>query len=471
MSGIADRLRAALGARVHTDPETLAAHRRDYWARAEIADLTGHGPPPPAAVVRPESTEQVATVLRLCRDARVPVVPFGGGSGVCGGVESRPEVVVLSTRALDGLVTLDSRELRASFRAGTMGGDAERRVASEGLTIGHWPQSVELSTVGGWVATRAAGQFSTRYGSIEDLVLALEVVLPDGRILRSAETPRAAAGPDLRQWFMGSEGTLGVVTEVTFSLRPQPESRRLAAFHFPTLESGLEAIRRFIRVGWQPPVVRLYDERESRRQFAAQCPEGRCLLLLVHEGPTGAVTAEAAGVDALCRAEQGEPADPKAVEHWLEHRNQVPSFRELLERGLVVDTIEVAATWDRVSGLYRAVVASLRELPEVALASAHSSHSYRSGTNLYFTFAARVEDRTRMAAIYDECWRRTMRATHAAGGGIAHHHGIGRVRRAYLRDEIGDVGVALLRALKRSLDPDDLLNPGVLLPEPAANAP
>lgn len=461
---LVSRLRKALGGRVLTDDETLTAHRRDYWALAELRDLIGQGAPQPLAVVRAESVDDVATTLKMCRAARVPVIPFGGGSGVCGGIEARPDCVVLSTRGLDGLVSLDPRNLTASFRAGTMGGEAERRVQKEGLTIGHWPQSVELSTVGGWVATRAAGQFSTAYGSIEDLVLALEVVLPDGEVLRTRETPRAAAGPDLRQIFMGSEGTLGVVTEVTFSLRPLPESRELAAFHFATLDEGLDAIRRFMRAGWRPPVVRLYDAIESRRQFPKTCPEGRNMLLLVHEGPSGAVSAEVAGVAALCVEEGGVAAEASAVEHWLEHRNQVPSFRELNERGLVVDTIEIAATWDRVMPVYDAVVASLRELPEVVLASAHSSHSYRSGTNLYFTFAARVEDKEQMPAIYQECWRRTMRATIANGGGIAHHHGIGRVRRDFLGDELGDAGVSVLRALKRALDPDDLLNPGVLVP-------
>ncbi|MGH2899135.1 MAG: FAD-binding oxidoreductase, partial [Solirubrobacteraceae bacterium] len=333
---------------VRTDPETLAAHRRDWWALAELRDLLGRGAPSPLAVVRAESVDDVATALRLCRSARVAVIPFGGGSGVCGAIEARPDCVVLSTRGLDGLVSLDSRNLTASFRAGTRGGDAERRVQQEGLTIGHWPQSVELSTVGGWVATRAAGQFSTAYGSIEDLVLALEVVLPDGEVLRTRETPRAAAGPDLRQLFMGSEGTLGVVTEVTFSLRPLPESRKLAAFHFETLDAGLDAIRRFMRTGWRPPVVRLYDATETRRQFPKQCPDGRNALLLVHEGPASAVAAEFQGVAELCIEEGGVAADPSAVEHWLEHRNQVPSFRELNERALVVDTIEVAATWDRV---------------------------------------------------------------------------------------------------------------------------
>ncbi len=464
MSDIVARLRDALGARVHTDAATLADHRRDSWALAQLHDLLGRGAPTARAVVRPHSVEEVATTLRLCRAARVPVIPFGGGSGVCGGVEARPDAIVLSTRGLEGMVSLDARNLTASFRAGTMGGEAEQRVQKEGLTIGHWPQSVDLSTVGGWVATRAAGQFSTAYGSIEDLVLALEVVLPDGFVLRTRETPRAASGPDLRQLFMGSEGTLGVVTEVTFSLRPLPESRRLAAFHFATLDAGLEAIRRFMRAGWRPPVVRLYDERESQRQFPKECPEGRGMLILVHEGPASAVTAEVGGVAEICAEEGGAAADATAVEHWLEHRNQVPSFRELNERGLVVDTIEVAATWDRVLPLYHAVVTSLRELPEVVLASAHSSHSYRSGTNLYFTFAARVEDKERMPAIYLECWRRAIRATLASGGGIAHHHGIGRVRRDFLAEEIGDTGVDVLRSVKRALDPDDLLNPGVLVP-------
>src|SRR5262249_3387344 len=253
VSAIVERLRAALGPRLSTDPAALAAHRRDTWALAELRDLLGQGAPTPLCVARPESSDEVALVLRLCRDARVPVIPFGGGSGVCGGVEARPDAVVLSTRGLDGLVSLDARDLRASFRAGTMGSAAEQALEREGLTLGHWPQSVDLSTVGGWVATRAAGQFSTGYGSIEDLVLALEVVLPDGSVLRTRETPRAAAGPDLRQVFMGSEGTLGVVTEVTFSVRPQPEARALAAFHFDSLEPGLDAIRRFMHAGWRPP--------------------------------------------------------------------------------------------------------------------------------------------------------------------------------------------------------------------------
>jgi alkyldihydroxyacetonephosphate synthase len=466
MSGIAEQLRAALGAdAVRSEPEVLMRHCRDTWVLSELRDLEGEAFPAPAALVEPPSSAGVAAALRLCREARVPVVPYGSGSGVCGGVLVPEGAVVLSTRRLDGLVELDDRDLLATFRAGTNGMAAERRVQEAGLTIGHWPQSIELSTVGGWVATRAAGQLSTAYGNIEDLLFSLEAVLPDGTLVRTRGTPRASAGPDLRQLFLGSEGTLGVVTEVTFSLRPKPELSRGQAFHFADLDTGLEAIRRLMREGHRPPVVRLYDEHESKRSFAAHCPEGRALLLLLHEGPAAAVEVSLTGVARICGGEGGEASDSGVVDEWLDHRNQVPGFRGFLERGIVLDTIEVAASWSRVGEVYRRVSESLRQVEGILVASAHSSHSYRSGTNLYFTFAARPEAREQMAAVYRECWQRTLDATLAAGGGISHHHGIGRVRKHALAGEIGAGGVALLRAVKRALDPDGLLNPGVLLPD------
>ena len=465
MSELSARLEKELGDLVDTRPETLREHRHDTWMLAQLLDLEGRGAAEPAAVVHARSTDDVARTLRLCRELRAPVVPFGGGSGVCGAIEATAQTVVLSTRGLAGLVELADRNLLARFRAGTMGGDAERRVREAGLTIGHWPQSVELSTVGGWVATRAAGQFSTAYGNIEDVVLALEVVLPDGRVVRTRETPRAAAGPDLRQLFLGSEGTLGVVTEVTFSLRALPEASLGSAFHFADLDAGIEAIRQIMRADWRPPVVRLYDAAESTRQFSEWCPEGRAHLLMLHEGPASRVAVEIEGVRELCSAVGGEPADSACVDSWLEHRNTVPTFKELLERGLVVDTIEVAATWDRVAPLYDEVTKRVGAVPGVRLVSAHSSHSYRSGTNLYFTFVARPERAEDMADSYRACWRETMQAAAHVGAGLSHHHGIGRVRSAHLEEELGASGVALLRDIKGVLDPDGLLNPGALLPD------
>ncbi len=466
MSDVLARLCDALGDEVSTDPEVLAGHRRDTWMLGELDDLEqGDALPRPLAVVRPVATAGVSRAQEIARATATAVVPYGGGSGVCGGVRATGSEIVLSTRRLDGLRDLSNRELRASFGAGTLGLVAEERVAKEGLTIGHWPQSIALATLGGLVATRSAGQYSTAYGNIEDLLLELEVVLPDGQVLRTARTPRASAGPDLRQLFCGSEGILGVVTEVGLSLREQPAESRGQCIHFEDFETGLEAIRELLRGGWQPPVVRLYDARESARQFSAHAPDGRAVLLLLHEGPAAQVGVACEAASVLCAARGGVETSPEAVAEWHERRNHVPGFRGFLEKGIVVDTVEVAATWDRVPAVYAAVVASLEAVPGILVASAHSSHSYRSGTNLYFTFAARPEERARMAETYRECWRRVMHATLAEGGGIAHHHGIGRVRRGFLGDELGPAGLAVLRAVKRALDPDGLLNPGVLLPD------
>jgi alkyldihydroxyacetonephosphate synthase len=459
------RLRRELGERVLSDEATLDAHRRDHWLLSELREVEGRPGPRPLAVVQPASTAEVARTLALCREARTPIVPFGGGSGVCGAIVVPEGAVVLSTRRLTGLVELDDRDLTARFRAGSNGLEAEQRVQREGLTIGHWPQSIALSTVGGWVATRAAGQYSTGYGNVEDVLLALEAVLPNGAVLRTRATPRASAGPDLRQLLLGSEGLLGVVTEVTFSLRPLPEVSLGQAFHFARFHDGLEPLRRGLRAGWRPPVARLYDARESERHFPEACPAGRAMLILLHEGPSALVTVQQEALARLCEESGGVEADPAVVDRWLEHRNRVPGFRPFLEQGVVLDTIEVACTWQKVGRLYDRVTAELGRVPGILLASAHSSHSYRSGTNLYFTFVARPPERDAMEATYRDCWQRTLRATAELGGGIAHHHGIGRVRREALSLELGDSGVALLRDLKQALDPDGLLNPGALLPE------
>lgn len=466
MREVIEQLERSLGSRVRRDSEILKAHARDSWSLSELLDYQGESAPIPIAVVEAASTSDVVQTLRVCREHRTPVVAYGGGSGVCGGIRVGEGTVVLSTRGLSGLIDLDEGDLTATFGAGTMGCDAERRVQEHGLTIGHWPQSIDLSTVGGWVATRASGQYSTAYGNIEDMVLDLEVVLPDGQILRTRRTPRAAAGPDLRQWFLGSEGILGVVTEVTFSLRPLAEHQVRQAFHFEGLHGALASVQRLMREGWRPPVVRLYDPRESRRHFGDACPSGRAMLILLHEGPKAAATTEADAVAALCCDADGKRADASAVDEWFEKRNEVPSFRSLVEAGLVVDTIEVASTWQHLPRIYDAVTQSLAEVPGMLSATAHTSHAYRSGANLYFTFVAKPADPATMADVYRECWDRAMRATLANHGGIAHHHGIGRVRRDYLACEIGDAGISLLSALKRAIDPDWLLNPGNLLPQP-----
>jgi len=464
VTDLISELGAVLGDGLITDDAGRAQRARDTWMRSEMELEAGHLEIP-LVVAAPTDTDEMSRVVRICREHGVKMIPRGGGSGVVGGVLSSPDSVVISTERMTGLRSLDSHNLLATFAAGTNGYEAEMMMQAEGLTIGNWPQSIELSTVGGWVATRASGQYSTAYGNTEDVVHSLEAVLPDGSIYRSRATPRASAGPDLRQLFLGGEGIMGVVTEVTFSLRPLPEPGVRQAFHFADFETGLAAIREVIRPGWRPPVVRLYDGRESWRHFKDKLPKGNCMLIFLHEGPPGLAPLQAAASERVCEAHGGTPADSDVVDAWFDSRNSVPSWEELLEQGVLADTIEVATEWSKLPALYTAVTDALSAVPGVIAATAHTSHSYRSGANLYFTFAAMPSSRDDFVPTYDRCWKVAMEAASSLGAGLAHHHGVGRVRRDWMREEIGDTGVAMLRSIKNALDPDHLMNPGVLLVE------
>jgi len=463
MTEIGEALARALGPdRVAEDEATLAAHRTDYWILAHLRARQGRLPAGPISVVKPRSTAEVATVIRLAQQHGVPVVPYGAGSGVVGGATPPPGALVLDLSALARLLELNERALYARVQAGMLGGAYEAAVQARGYTSGHYPQSIDRSTVGGWVATRAAGQFSTRYGNIEDICFGLEAVLPSGEIVRLEPMPRASVGPSLRELFLGSEGTLGVVTEVVLRLHPLPESRALASFAFSTMAAALDAARRVLRLGWRPAVLRAYDTVESARQFSAWASPEACLLLVVSEGPATLVQAEAAACAREALIGGGKAVGTEPVAHWLEGRNTVPGWEFFLDREMLADTLEVAATWDRIDAVYGRVVAALAGAPGVIVASGHSSHGYPQGTNIYFTFVMKPEDFPRAEQTYLEAWSRALRATLDAGGTISHHHGIGRLRAPWLAEELGSA-YPLLRDLKRALDPHGIMNPGALL--------
>jgi alkyldihydroxyacetonephosphate synthase len=447
---------------VAEDEATLAAHRTDYWILAHLRARQGRLGGGPACVVKPASTEEVAAAIRLAQRHGVAVVPYGAGSGVVGGATPPARALVIDLRAMDRILELNETALYCRVQAGMMGGAYEAAVTARGYTSGNYPQSIDLSTVGGWVATRAAGQFSTRYGNIEDICFGLEAVLPSGEVVRLEPMPRASVGPSLRELFLGSEGTLGVITEVVLRLHPLPEERALASFAFPTMAAALDAARRVLRVGWRPAVLRAYDRTESARQFSAWAPADACLLLAVSEGPSTLVQAEIAACAREAAAGGGKPLGTEPVAHWLEARNTVPSWEFFLEREMLADTIEVAATWDRIERVYDTVVAALGGAPGVIVASGHSSHGYPQGTNIYFTFVMKPEDFARAEEAYLEAWSRALRATLAAGGTISHHHGIGRLRAPWLAEELGSA-YPLLKDLKRALDPNGIMNPGALL--------
>jgi alkyldihydroxyacetonephosphate synthase len=468
---LVERLRGVCG-RVSDDADARAEAGRDWWPLALRWALAGEVPARPAVVVTPGSTEEVAAVLEVCAGAGVPVTAVAGRSGVCGASVPAFGGVALDLTGLQGIVAVDQESMLVDVLTGTFGDVFEDTLRRDhGLTVGHWPQSMALSTVGGWLACRGAGQYSTRYGKIEDMAAGLEVVLADGRVIETGgRAPREAAGPELTQLFVGSEGTLGVITRATLRAHPAPPAERRAAYRFAgagSFAAGLDACRRILRRGATPAVLRLYDEREAKRNFSV---EDAAVLVVLDEGDAGLIDAVMAVVADECTATGGVPDDPELVARWLEHRNDVSALESLTRAGIVVDTIEIAARWSSLPRIYDDVLASLSAIDGTLAATAHQSHAYTDGACLYFTFAGRV-DAEKADAYYVQAWDTVTRTVLAHGGALSHHHGVGINRARFVATALGP-GLAVLRAVKAALDPKGILNPGKLgLPSPFGEVP
>jgi len=441
----------------------------------------------PDVVVYPGDHDEVAAVLAVCAEQSLTVVPFGGGSSVVGGVEplrgkGQKAVVTLDLARLSFVRDVDPRSQLATVGAGTTGPECERLLAEHGLTLGHYPQSFEFSTVGGWVATRSAGQASSGYGRIDELVVGLRAATPAGEFT-SLPVPGTAAGPDLRELLVGSEGTLGVITEITLRVRPRPVAARYEAWALPDLASGIEALRALEQAGLAPAVSRLSDEEETRLQLsmagdsttmkvgraylAARGRADGCTMILGYEGTTAGIAEQRAHVTPVVRRHGGVALGARPGEKWREGRFHGPYVRdELLGRGILVDTLETATTWGNLLELYRGVGAALRRTLAArgtpALVMCHVSHVYPTGASLYFTFLAAQEQGAEL-----QQWHAAKAAAGdaivAARGTITHHHAVGRDHAPWLEPEIGTLGIELLRAAKARLDPDGLLNPGKLV--------
>jgi alkyldihydroxyacetonephosphate synthase len=436
----------------------LISYSLDYWLYGVFLSQKGDLPALPSAVVSPASTAQIQEIVRCASEYKVPITPFGGGSGVLGGAIPLNGSTVLNLQRMSGFLNLDETSLVAEFEAGIMGANLERELNHRGYSAGNIPQSLFCSTLGGWISTRAAGQFSTKYGKIEDMVLGMEVVLSDGNLLNIKPVPRRSVGPSLKDLFLGGEGTLGIVTKATLSVHPLPELTIKQSFVFPSIEAAVDVVRKILRAEARPAVVRIFDEAESERYFPKL--GRRVTTIFLSEGESEYTTLDGKVIRRISRENAGKPYGEEPVNIWLKKRFDIGLGPVLMQHGGVVDTIEVSALFKDSAKLYRDMVASMKAIEGVLEVSGHYSHFYREGACLYVTFAGIPKDPLQY---YQDTWNAAMEATFKNNGSISHHHGVGLWRMQYMEQELGASGVKLLKSIKNALDPDGILNRGKLV--------
>jgi alkyldihydroxyacetonephosphate synthase len=441
----------------------------------------------PDAVVLPPDAAALHRVLDVCVAEGIAVVPFGGGTSVVGGVEplrGKHGRLISLDLALLRDVEVDERSLTVRLGAGLRGPEAEAALASQGLVLGHYPQSFEYATIGGFAATRSAGQASSGYGRFDALVSSVRLVAPAGE-LSTLDTPHTAAGPALREVVIGSEGVFGVIPDVTVRVRPAPRQRRYEAWMAESFEAGAEIVRALAQGPGLPDVIRISDEEETEVSLALSGPggvagtlfdgylglrrrRGGSLVIVGLEGGEESVARRRALAVRALRDGGAAYLGQAAGKSWQHGRYQGPYLRDtLMEMGAMVETLETAHTWSRLGELYRAVGTAIRdslaEQGTPGLVFCHLSHAYADGASLYFTFISRAREGAEIAQ-----WRRVKRAACeaivASGGTITHHHAVGRDHAPYMEAEVGSTGLDMLRALKNQLDPAGIMNPGKLLP-------
>jgi alkyldihydroxyacetonephosphate synthase len=430
----------------------------------------------PDAVAVPADEDEIAAILRHCSQRHIAVVPFGGGTSVVGGLDPVRDgfdaVISLDLRRLNDLHSLDEESNEAVLGAGVTGPQAERLLGDRGFSLGHFPQSFEFATIGGFAATRSSGQNSAGYGRFSDMIGGLRAVTPAG-ILDVGRAPESAAGPDLRHLLIGSEGVFGVITRVRLRVHPVPECSRYEAWSFSDFAIGAAALRAVAQTGTGPTVIRLSDEAETGVNLATtdsigeSSITGGCLAITVFEGTTEHVESRHAETRALLQKNGGTSLGQNPARAWEHGRFSAPYLRDsLLAAGALCETLETATTWSNIPNLKNAVTqaltSALAESGTPALVLCHISHVYPTGASLYFTVVAGQRGNP-----IDQWRAAKTAATDAmvgAGATITHHHAVGADHRPWMTEEIGDLGVEVLRAVKATLDPAGILNPAKLIP-------
>jgi alkyldihydroxyacetonephosphate synthase len=427
---------------------------RDLWPVAIMAERAGEAPPR-VLVARPAGREQVVAVLRWAASNGIAVSPMGGGSGVCGALSPARGELVLDMSGFDRVFEIDETNLICRCESGVNGYQLEQQLNAKGLTLGHYPSSLPGTTVGGLVATRSSGQESSRYGSIEDMVLGLAVVLPDGTFAAPRPGPRSATGPALHQLFLGAEGGLGVVLGAVLRVHRLPESTLGRGYAFGDLRSGLECMRAIMQTGIRPLVARLYDAEDAAFN-GYQVAERECVLVIATAGLAEVAKTEAEAVKDFAGRARDLGEEP--WQRWQRHRFDLSAARlkAFLEpAGAYLDTIELAGLWTVLPELHSKVKAAIAV---GGLALCHFSHAYEQGCCAYFTFGGSGDTETEAKAAYGRAWEVAMSTALELGATITHHHGVGQARARWVADEMGG-WMRVWRAVKEGIDPQGTMNP------------
>jgi alkyldihydroxyacetonephosphate synthase len=459
---------------VVTDERVLRESSTDRFRMFE--DIHGvYTQPIPAAVVMARSTEQVAGVLRFANEHGINVVARTGHTATEGGLETAvPDSIVLDGSRMDRILAIDAYDMQATCQCGVPLQALEDRVRELGLTTGHSPQSKPLAHLGGLVATRSIGQFSTLYGGIEDMVVGLEAVFPDGSVTRIKNVPRRAVGPDIRHVVIGNEGTLCFITEVTVKLFPYlPQNNVFLGFTVDTMKHGFAVLREVMVNGYKPSVARLYDPADAAYHFSHFVPEGLSVLIFLAEGPAGIAAATAAGIeDIVASHPECQKVESRYIEAWFDDLNWGPDKiarerEEIRQTGNINRTTEVSGSWSVINEIYEnALRRILEEIPDITMAGGHSSHSYINGTNMYFNYFYNVvgcDPEGEVSKYHTPINRIICEETLRQGGAIVHHHGLGKARTPWTKDEYGS-SYSILEKLKHAFDPNGVMNKGTIIP-------
>ena len=414
----------------------------------------------PAAIVSPGSRDELVKIVEAANHFDVKLIPFGAGSGVLGGTLPLSCEVMVDLKRMNRILDIDEIDCTVRVEAGMNGGQFEAALAARGYTANHLPQSIYMSTVGGWAACRGAGQASSRYGKIEDIVIGLQAVLPNARLLEVRPVARRAVGPSIKDLMIGSEGVFGFITELTLRIQRLPEYEGGAVYAFRDLQSGLDALREIVQREGRPSVMRLYDGLESqvRTEGIEAFKERPILAILKFSGPRGLALAETALAHHICSAHDAVAADDAPYRHWEQTRYQSYSIK-WQTAGYCMDTVEITGSWRALPQMHARMGEAIRSLHPEAHFGAHWSHIYPEGACQYMTVRLPPMDHAEAMRLHGEAWRRLESICLELGGSIAHHHGVGVFRNEWLRRELG-VGLELLQILKDGIDPRNLLNPG-----------